>query len=173
LPRGDTLDATVGACPELVLVSLLHRLATAAAKMAATALIVSLLVVVTSAVDGVVGGARQRSVQRGIDAHTVQVTARYVDFIPSTSKFGEDSYILSYVFEDQEYFETAADTTPTPAPPAPLTTADAPRSLWPAKLARTASRTALPAARSAGDNWQHTPAPPEEARPWSAGFVAY
>jgi hypothetical protein len=103
LPRGATLGATIDVCSELVLVNLRHTLSTVALNVAGKVLVVSVLMVITSAVGGVIGGAQQKSAQRGIDAHTIRVTATYTDFIPARRKYDEDTYVLSYFFEGQVY----------------------------------------------------------------------
>ena len=50
----------------------------------------------------VVGVVQQTPVQRGIDAHTVRVTATYAGY-DDGSKFHDPTYTLSYLYQDEAF----------------------------------------------------------------------
>ena len=72
-------------------------------EFAGRVLAVLIVVGAVGLIAGFVGSIQQRSVQRGIDAHAVALDATYTRFIPGRSKFREDAYEVSYVYQDWQY----------------------------------------------------------------------
>jgi hypothetical protein len=52
---------------------------------------------------GATNNLLDRPVQRGIDAHTVQLTATYEEYIRGRGKLAQDKYVVSYVHEGLRY----------------------------------------------------------------------
>jgi hypothetical protein len=80
-------------------------------KFTATLVITLVMVGVVGLLADFVGSVQQEPAQRGIDAHTVRLIATYTGFVEGRGKFDEDTYILSYIYEDQR-FETRLPSLP-------------------------------------------------------------
>jgi hypothetical protein len=48
-----------------------------------------------------VGWSQQISVQRGIDAHAVTVSGTFAEFVEGRTKYNDDSYVVTYSYEDR------------------------------------------------------------------------
>ena len=63
-----------------------------------------------------VGIHQQTPVQRGIDAHTVTVTGTYTELIKGRTKLSDDTYVLTYGYEDRLIRATVRSLPGSPAP---------------------------------------------------------
>jgi hypothetical protein len=62
-----------------------------------------IIISIVGLISEVVGIVQQTPVQRGIDEHTVTLVGTYSDLVDGRGKFSDDTYVLTYTYEGQEW----------------------------------------------------------------------